>query len=112
VAASLGLEATNSLPEHEALTSAYVPLDAPKTRPGFEICEVIQAWAKLPEALRAAILAIVRSYTKDLSTVECRQASSGRASREAAKLARSAPSGSETDCGQVEQGREEEAQCK
>ena len=88
--------------ENQAFTSPDTEIDAVKIRPGFEICEVIAVWAELPEALRRAILAIVRTFTKDLSTGECRQASKGRASREAAKLARSAPSGSETDCGQVD----------
>jgi hypothetical protein len=78
MAASLGLEATNSLLEHEALTSADAPLDAPKIRRGFEICEVIAAWPELPEALRAAVLAIVRTHAKDSSTVERRQTSNGR----------------------------------
>ena len=98
--------------EHQGLTRDDTQRDTHKIRPSFEICEVIEAWAQLPEALRAAVLAIVPTHTKDLSTVECLQASSGRASRGAAKLARSAPSGSETDCGQVEKAREGEAPCK
>jgi hypothetical protein len=49
-------------PEDEALTAAYSQIHSHKIRPGFEICEVIRAWADLPEALRAAVLAIVRSH--------------------------------------------------
>ena len=35
---------------------------------GFEVCEVLAAWPDLPEALRAAVLAIIRTHRRDLST--------------------------------------------
>jgi hypothetical protein len=88
--------------EHQEVSRAGTQIDAQKPRHGFEICEVIEAWSELPEPLRAAVLAIIRSHKGELSTVERRQPSNGRASREAAMLARSALSGSETDCGQLE----------
>ena len=89
--------------ESQTVASPDTQIDAQKPRHGFEICEVIEAWSELPEPLRAAVLAIIRSHKGELSTVERRQPSNGRASREAAMLARSALSGSETDCGQLEE---------
>ena len=70
-------------------------------REGFDVCEVIAAWPEIPSACRTGILALVRAYQCDLSTVEGREALTGRPSREAANLGRSALSGRETDCGQV-----------
>ena len=89
--------------QHQELRLADAQIDALKLRHGFEICEVIEAWSELPEPLRAAVLAIIRSHKGELSTVERRQPSNGRASREAAMLAPPALSGSETDCGQLEE---------
>lgn len=37
------------------------------SREGFEICEILAAWPSLPEALRAAVMAIVRTHGEDLS---------------------------------------------
>ena len=39
----------------------------PTTEP-FEVCEVLAIWEDLPKPLRAAILAIVRTYRADLFT--------------------------------------------
>jgi hypothetical protein len=45
----------------EVLTECRLHIRAQNFRGGFEICEVIAAWPDLPEALRAGVLAIVRS---------------------------------------------------
>jgi hypothetical protein len=87
---------------HEALNVAHSQIDSQKIRHGFEICEVIRVWPALPNGLRAAVLAIIRTHEKDLSIAVCREALTGRASPEGTKLARPAPSGRETGCWQVE----------
>jgi hypothetical protein len=78
-------------------------------RKGFEICEVIGAWANHPEPLRAAVLAIVRTHRNaDLSANERRELversrGCGSASREAkGSCAGAAPE--QPVCGQVGSG--------
>ena len=65
--------------EHQVVTERDTPQDTlePGTRAGFEVCEVIRAWTKLPEVLRAAVLAIVRSHLGDLSTNRGSESASG-----------------------------------
>ena len=95
----------DTVSENQALALPDTQIDTQKIRNGFEICEVIQVWPRLPDALRAAILAIIRTHEKDLSIAVCREALTGRASPEGTKLARSALSGRETGCGQVDPGQ-------
>jgi hypothetical protein len=45
----------------EGVTESGLHIRAQNFREGFEICEIIAAWPGLPEALRAGVLAIVRS---------------------------------------------------
>ncbi len=88
----------------QGLAPADSQIDSQEIRHGFEICEVVRSWAELPQALQAAILAIVRTHTRDLSIAACRQALTGRPSPEGKQLGRAAPSGRETGCGQVGRG--------
>ena len=43
------------------------PIDSPQLSPDSELVEISAAWAKLPDALRAGILAIIRSANPDPS---------------------------------------------
>ena len=51
----------SSLVENKALTPADAQIDAHKLRQSAELIEIIKAWPRLPAALKAAVLAIVRS---------------------------------------------------
>jgi hypothetical protein len=50
--------------EHQALTNADAHLDAHKIRHSAELIEIFRAWWRLPEPLKAAVLAIIRSSHK------------------------------------------------
>jgi hypothetical protein len=78
--------------EHQRLTEVGTPEGTLENglRAGFEVCEVIRAWTKLPGVLRNAILSIVRSHVGDLSTncgakVAAARAPKGASSRAGAK---------------------------
>jgi len=47
--------------EHQALALPDTQIDAQKLRDSSELIEIIRSWAALPEALKAGVLAIVRS---------------------------------------------------
>lgn len=65
ITASLGLEATNSLPEHEALTSGDAPLDVPKIRSHALFLELTDCWPELSDEIKRAVLAVVRASVAD-----------------------------------------------
>jgi hypothetical protein len=90
----------------EALTRADAQIGAQTFREGFEICEVIAAWPDLPEALRAGVLAIVRSA--DLSINRGSESANGakvaavRAAERQSSVAGAKPE--QLVCGQVGAG--------
>ena len=47
--------------EHQALTSPNAQIDALKLRRSAELIEVFRGWWRLPEPLKAAVLAIIRT---------------------------------------------------
>jgi hypothetical protein len=50
-----------TVPENQALALPDTQIDAQKLRDSSELIEIIRSWAALPEALKAGVLAIVRS---------------------------------------------------
>ena len=61
MAASLGFEPTTAYLNTRHLHEADTHLDAHKIRQSAQLIEIIKAWSRLPEALKAGVLAIVRS---------------------------------------------------
>jgi hypothetical protein len=47
--------------ENQALASPDTQIDAQKLRDSSELVEIIRSWTALPKALKAGVLAIVRS---------------------------------------------------
>jgi hypothetical protein len=55
----------NTPPEYQALTARRSHLDAHKLRDSAQLIEIIRVWSQLPEALKFAVLAVVRSMKEE-----------------------------------------------
>jgi hypothetical protein len=62
-----GFEPAVNSPFLEESANRLSQIPSLKDLRGLELCEVIAAWPDLPEALRAGVLAIVRTQSRDLS---------------------------------------------
>ena len=93
-------------PDYQGLTKVGTEKWTKPLSEGFEICEVFAIWPDLPDAFRAAILAIVRSYRKDLSiNRENESASEAKVAPARAAQRKSSGAGAKPElpvCGQVD----------
>ena len=97
----------NTSTDYQALAEVGTQKGTQTFREGFEVCEVLAIWPDLPEALKAAVLAIIRTHKRDLSInrgSDRRERSEGCASL--SREAKSSDAGAKPEqpvCGQVGQ---------
>jgi hypothetical protein len=103
-----GFEPAAKSPFLEKSANRLSQIPSLKDLRGLELCEVIAAWPDLPEALRAGVLAIIRTHSRDLSINRGSEAANGAkvAAARAAKR-QSSDAGAKPEqpvCGQVGTG--------
>ena len=106
-----GFEPASECCNHQPRKVGLSQIPSHGCREGFEVCEVVSAWPSLPEALRAGVLAIVRSHLGDLFTNRGSESAS-EAKVGAARAAKRKSSGADAKselpvCEQVGRGGQE-----
>jgi hypothetical protein len=106
-----GFEPAVNSPFLEESANRLSQIPSLKDLRGLELCEVIAAWPDLPEALRAGVLAIVRTQSRDLSINRGSESANGakvaavRAAKRQSSVAGAKPE--QPVCGQVGTGTTE-----